>query len=106
VQALIDELLARGLSASRVHGIVKPPRVVCRRAIENDELTVNPTANLRLPQPEGRRDRVATPEEDVALLDAIPEKHRALWATAFYAGLRRGELRALRCDDINPEATV
>ena len=27
------------------------------------------------------------------LLDALPEDDRALWATAFYAGLRRGEFR-------------
>lgn len=29
-----------------------------------------------------------------------------MWATAFYAGLRRGELRALRCDDINDASTL
>jgi integrase len=27
-----------------------------------------------------------------------------LWATAFYAGLRRGELRGLHCDDVDTEA--
>lgn len=101
VQALVDELVSRDLSGSRVQGIVKPLRVVSRRAIENDELTVNPTANLRLPEADGRRDRVASPEEAVALLDALPEADRALWATAFYGGLRRGELRALRADDLD-----
>jgi integrase len=32
---------------------------------------------------------------------ALPEVDRALWATAFYAGLRLGELRALRWDDVD-----
>jgi integrase len=29
-----------------------------------------------------------------------------LWATAFYAGLRRGELRALRDDDVDLRANL
>jgi integrase len=29
-----------------------------------------------------------------------------LWATAFYAGLRRGELRGLQCDDVDTEARL
>jgi hypothetical protein len=37
------------------------------------------------------------PEGSTAgLLEALPECDRPLWATAMYAGLRRGELMALR----------
>ena len=35
------------------------------------------------------------------LLTALPEADRALWATAMYAGLRKGELQALRLDDLD-----
>jgi integrase len=35
------------------------------------------------------------------LLDALPDADRPIWATAFYAGLRRGELQALRGSDID-----
>jgi integrase len=35
------------------------------------------------------------------LLEALPADDRALWATATYAGLRRGELRALRASDLH-----
>src|SRR5262249_3071424 len=35
------------------------------------------------------------PERIAVYLDALDEKDRALWATAFYAGNRRGELQAL-----------
>jgi len=52
-------------------------------------------AGLKLPAVKGRRDRIADPREAAALLDALPEGDRTLWATAMYAGLRRGELAAL-----------
>lgn len=37
---------------------------------------------------------------------ALPQSDQALWATALYAGLRRGELRALQWDDIDLPAGV
>jgi integrase len=106
VQDLVDELVAAGLSGSTVRNVVMPLRVICRRAIEDDQLAVNPTANLRLPQGAGRRERVATAEEAAELLDALPAADRALWATAFYAGLRRGELRGLRWEDVDEACGV
>ena len=101
VQDLVDELVAGGLSGSAVRNVLMPLRVICRRALEDDELAVNPMANLRLPQAAGRRERVASAEEAAELLDGVPAADRPLWATAFYAGLRRGELRGLRCEDID-----
>ena len=35
------------------------------------------------------------------MIELLPLEDRPLWATAFYAGLRRGELQALRCEDID-----
>jgi integrase len=101
VQAFVDSLVADGRSPSRIHGIVMPLRAICRRAIERDEIVVNPTANVRLPAASGQRERVASPGEAERLLAALPGEDRALWATAFYAGLRRGELRGLACADVD-----
>jgi integrase len=101
VQALVDRLVKKGKSASKIHNIVMPLRTVCRHALERDEIILNPTANLRLPMPTGTRDRVATPSEAEELLDALPTEDRTLWAVAVYAGLRRGELRALRWSDVD-----
>jgi integrase len=78
-----------------------PLRVIYRRALNRDEVTVNPTLGLELPAVRGKRERTAEPEEMARLLDALPEADRALWATAMYAGLRMGELQALRFHDLD-----
>jgi len=45
-------------------------------------------------------------EEAARLITALGKDDQALWATAFYAGLRRGELRALRIQDVDLSAGV
>ncbi|MGH3024774.1 MAG: site-specific integrase, partial [Gaiellaceae bacterium] len=74
---------------------------IYRRAIEDGDLAVNPCERLRLPAARGRRERIASPTEAAVLIAALRPEDRALWACAFYAGLRRGELRALLWDDVD-----
>lgn len=70
-----------------------PLRVIFRRAIEDGDLAVNPTAHLRLPAVRGRRERIASPEEAKRLLAALPARDRAVWATALYAGVALDRLQ-------------
>jgi integrase len=106
VQDLVESWRADGLSASTVQNTLNPLQALARRAVRSGELAVDPTDGLELPSIRGRRDRIASPAEAAALIKALPESERALWATALYAGLRRGELRALRWEDIDFEAAV
>lgn len=107
VQELADRLTAEGLSASTVQNTLDPLRVIFRRAIRREEgVGVDPTKELELRRPDGKRDRIAAPAEAAAMIAALPEGERALWATAFYAGLRRGELMALRWSDVDLPARV
>jgi integrase len=106
IQGLADSLLAEGLSPSSVQTTLLPLRAIFRRAISRGELAVNPCSGLELPAVRGRRERIASPEEAEALIAVAPERDRAVWATAMYAGLRLGELRALRVEDVDLAAGV
>ena len=101
LQDLADQWLSQGLDPSTIRATLVPLRALYRRALSRGDVVMNPTSGLELPAPRGRRDRTATPEDAATLISAVHENDRALWATAFYAGLRRGELTALRWEDID-----
>lgn len=106
LQDFADRLCADGLDASTVRNTLMPLRAIFRRTLARGDVAVNPTTGLELPAVEGSRERIASPAEAGALLAALPERDRALWATAMYAGLRRGELLALRWEDVDLPAGV
>jgi integrase len=94
-QDLADQLLADGHDPSTIRNTFMGLRALYRHAVVRGDVTVNPTVGLQLPAVRGRRDRIASVSEADKLLAVLPEGDRALWATAFLAGLRRGELMAL-----------
>jgi len=106
LQDFVDTLVAEELSPSTIGGAILPLRVIYRRAVKRPDsgITVNPTTGLELPKAGGPRERVADPDECSRLLGALAPSDRALWATAMYAGLRRGELQALRVENIDLDA--
>jgi integrase len=106
VQDLVDTLVADGWSASTIVVTIASLRVIYKRALIRGEIAVNPVVGLQMPAVRGGRNRIATPTECAELLDALPARDRPVWATAMYAGLRRGELMALRIEDIDLERGV
>jgi integrase len=100
-QALADRLVGAGLSASKVRNVLTAVRPLYRRARARGLVAANPLETLELPAVIGRRERVASPVEAGQLLAALPDDLRPLYGTAFYAGLRRGELRGLRWEDVD-----
>jgi integrase len=100
LKRLVERLVGKGLSPSRVRNIVNPVRAVFREALDAEEVQVNPTAQLKLPANRKPQKRAAEPADLAAFLAILRDADRVLYATAAYAGLRRGELRALRCGDV------
>jgi integrase len=106
LQRFVEELLRDGHNASTVRNTITAIRVIYRRALDHGVVGVNPTHGLRLPASRGRRERIASPNEAAALIAAAPAPDRAIWATALYAGLRLGELRALDWSHVDFEGGV
>ena len=108
LQDLIDGLVAVGLNPSTIGVTLLPLRAIYRRACSRPDsgITVNPTTGLEMPAVRGGRDRIAAPEECARLLAALRPSDRPLWATAMFAGLRRGELMGLRVEDVDLAAGV
>jgi integrase len=101
VQAFGNGLLAEGLDPSTISTTLLPLRAIFNRAVDLGELAVNQCDGLKLARSRGKRERFASPEEAEALIATLPIKDRATWATAMYAGLRRGELQALHAEDVD-----
>jgi integrase len=101
VQDLVDALIAQGKNASTIGTTLNLLRNIYRRAVARNEVSVNPTSGLEMPAVRGGRDRIASPAEGARLLETLAHADRAVWATAMYGGLRRGELMGLQVEDVD-----
>lgn len=101
MQRLVDRLVKQDHSASTVQCVVTALRAVFRYARRRDMLNDDPTHKLELPAVRSKPRRFCSSVEAAELIAALPVADRALWATAFYAGLRRGELTGLRWEDVD-----
>jgi integrase len=106
VQELVDKLARTEMAPATVANSIAPLRVIYRQAIDREQIHVNPTERLKLPRNRRSRERIAEPREVEALLGALDERHRLIWAFAVYTGLRKGELQALRWQDIDLEGGI
>lgn len=101
LQRFVEKLLADELSASTIQVSLLPLRAIYKRAKRAGTIPVNPCEGLDVPAIRRGKKRIADPVEAAKLIAAAPDEDRALWATALYAGLRRGEMMALRCEDVD-----
>jgi integrase len=103
--ALQEQLQGAGCSASVIRNSFVPVQAILRRARRRGVIATNPALDLELPSA-ASRERAATPDQAAELLTTLDDREAAIWATGFYAGLRRGEIRALRAGDVDLEAST
>jgi integrase len=104
LQEIVDSWQVEGQAPSTIRNSLKPLQAIYRRARTREGVPLNPTHDLELPSPEPSEVEILAPEVAAQLLGALTLEDRVIWATALYAGLRYGELRALRWGAVNVDA--
>jgi integrase len=104
LQEFVDELDAVGLHPSTIEATILLLRLVYRRARGRGEVQIDPTDGIEMPEKPGTPRKPPAPDQITALLDAVPAEDRAVWATFMLTGVRRGELLALRWEDVDLDA--
>lgn len=105
VQQWINDLSAT-LSPATVRGLHATLRQMLGKAVDYDLLGVNPVRGIELPR-EAEPDVVPLSVEQMMAMEAnAPVRFRAMIHLGCWAGLRWGELAALRWDDVDLEAGV
>lgn len=105
-QRLVTTLHRQGLAPSTIRNTFDPVRAIYRRLLSLEEVDVNPTRGLEFPVAEEARDRVAAPAVGALLLAALSYPEKAIYATAMYAGMRRGELQAVEDSGVDLDANL
>ena len=96
VQDWVTEAKDAGLSPRSIRKYHVMLSSIFARAVKDRVLVHNPCDHTELPKVITRKARTLTPDEYTRLLAAIPDQHRLMVETLIEAGLRWGELVALK----------
>ena len=88
-------------SVATVNHYLKFLKAVFNRAIRQGSLTYNPVRPVKLFQEHNARNRCLSPDDEARLLDTLPGWFRPLVILALHTGMRRGELQALKWQDVD-----
>lgn len=96
IAAFVSEMSGKGKAPATVQKAHQVLSKALRAAVRAGKLRVNPAEHVQLPRVERDEMRFLTPSEAVTLAETIDERYRAFVVVGAYAGLRFGELAALR----------
>jgi integrase len=104
IRKLYREKKQAGLSSRTVEYIHVTLHKALKDALEDGLINTNPAQGLKLPQRDAKETKALSPEQVSALLEAAREDRlEALYVVALHTGSRRGELLALRWNDVDFE---
>jgi integrase len=107
IQAYVAHLTQAGYAPKSIDHIHDVLSAVLRTAVKWGHLQENPATGVELPKLKTVRPKwVLTTHQAAALLEALPQLARVMVGLAVLSGLRRGELFALRWQDIDEQARV
>jgi integrase len=101
LKAWTAQLKAEGLADSTVYALHARFAHILRDAVDDGLLTRSPAGRKTSPTAGKQRPYVATTEQVWALHDAMPEYMRGVVLLGAFAGLRVGEIAALRVTDVD-----
>jgi integrase len=107
IQMYVAHLTQEGYAPKSIDHIHDVLSAILRTAVKWGHLQDNPARGVELPKLRTVRPKWAlTCDQAAALLTALPPLGKAMAGLAILSGLRRGELFALRWQDIDEEARV
>ena len=108
IQSWVTELRERGYAPNSIDHFHEVMNAVMRTAVTWYRLDANPARGVQIGRIKPVRKKWAlTPAQANALLDQLPLKPRAMVALDITTGLRRGELEALRWENLDEsEGTI
>jgi integrase len=107
IQAYVAQLTQIGYAPKSIDHIHDVLSAVLRTAVKWGHLQENPATGVELPKLKTVRPKwVLTTDQAAALLESLPPLARAMAGLAVLSGLRRGELFALRWQDIDEQARM
>lgn len=110
VKAWLGRVQRRGLAYQTQKNALTLLRVVLADAVELELLPASPAASVKLHRSQAARTHetwtILDPDEQVALLRAVPADERDMVAFALSTGLRNSELWSLRTADIDLDARL
>jgi integrase len=106
VESWQSELL-EDLSVATVNHHLQVLRAVLLHAVKNRRLRREDMPSIKLRNPNNKRTRYLTEEEEPKLVAELPEWLRPLVALAIHTGMRKGELLKLKWQDVDfPRGTI
>jgi len=103
VQKVISDMSGKGLSPLTVQKALTVLRMILKKAQSYGYIGSNPALYIKPPRKAGKEMDYLIPEEVSRLLDSATLRSKPIFAVAVFAGLRQGEIIALRWQDVNLE---